>query len=135
MLAESGGLRRRSALVLFLLLGLFAVAALVEASPERATLAGIEGPPCPSTYVLGDVGCPGCGLTRATAMLLDGEFGSATNLQPAAWLVLALAAVAAMVHARIAVTGRTTAWNGRVLRSARVVLLGGLLLVWLARLA
>ncbi|MEM9379072.1 MAG: DUF2752 domain-containing protein [Planctomycetota bacterium] len=127
--------RRRSAVTLALLLGLVAVASLVEATPQAATLAGLEGPPCLARHVFGEVGCPGCGLTRATAMALDGDLASATRLHPGVWLVLGVAAIAAAVHGYVAVTGISAVWTGRVLRSARVALLGGLLLVWLARLA
>jgi hypothetical protein len=127
--------RAASALPFALCAGLLVVGALVDATPESASLFGLEGPECPSTHLIGDVGCPGCGLTRGTALLLDGELGAATRLQPAAWVVVALASLGALLHGAVLATGRKSAWIDRLLRSGRVVLVAGLLLAWFLRLA
>lgn len=132
--APTPGARRRSALALALLLGMFAVGALMEGSPEGATLFGVEGPPCPSRLVLPGVGCPGCGLTRATAMFLDGDPGGATRVHPGVWLVVVLGAAGTLLRAAIVLAPRKSAWTLRPLRSGRVLFLGGLLAIWLARL-
>ena len=117
-----------------LLASTLALGALVQATPDSATLFGVAGPGCPSTHLIGPVGCPGCGLTRGTALLLDGNFAAATRLQPAAWLVVAFAAAGALIHGGVLVTGRTSAWTAGLLRSGRVTFTAGLLLAWLARL-
>ena len=129
-----------AALPFAVLVSVLALGAVMRATPERATLFGLEGPACPSTYLLGslglpgDIGCPGCGLTRGTALLLDGQFDAATHLQPAAWLVVLFAACGAAVHGAVLATGRKSEWTERLLRSGRVAFLAGLLAVWLARL-
>lgn len=115
-------------------MGLFVVGSLVDASPERATLFGVEGPPCPSKLLLPDHGCPGCGLTRATALLLDGEAEAATRLHPGAWLVVVLAALGTLLRALLLGFPEKSDWIHRQLRTGRVLFLAGLLAVWVARL-
>ncbi|MEE2939333.1 MAG: DUF2752 domain-containing protein [Planctomycetota bacterium] len=130
-----GTTRRRDALALALLLGMFAAGALMEADATSAKLFGVEGPECPSRLVLPDHGCPGCGLTRATAMLLDGDAAGATRLHPGAWLVVLLGAAGTLLRAVLLVSPRNDEWIHRRLRSGRVLFLVGLLAIWLARLA
>lgn len=125
--------RAASVVPFTLLVGVLVVGALVNATPEGAWLFGVEGPRCPSTWVV-DAGCPGCGLTRGTALLLDGDFEVATRVHPGAWLVVALAAAGALVHGLVLVKGEKSAWTDRLLRTGRVVFGVGLLLAWLARL-
>lgn len=129
--------RRRSVAALGLIAMLFAAAALVSATPRTATLFGVSGPACPSRWLpaLDGTGCPGCGLTRGTALLLDGEFRTASAVQPAAWLVVGFALLAALLHAiRIAVPEKS-AWTDRLFGTGRVALLVGLVLVWAVRLS
>jgi len=134
MREEQRSTRSAAVLPFTLLVGVLVLAALVQATPEQATLFGVEGPRCPSTYVLGAVGCPGCGLTRGTALLLDGEFAAASRLQPASWLVVFFAAYGAVLHGIILAIGDKSVWMDRLLRIGRITFLSGLLLVWLARL-
>lgn len=126
--------RRRDALAFALLLGMFAVGALIEADAGGASLFGVEGPQCPSKLVLPDHGCPGCGLTRATAMLLDGDATGATRLHPGAWLVVVLGAIGTLLRGALLLSPEKSEWIRRRLRTGRVLFLGGLLAVWLARL-
>lgn len=127
--------RRRNAFALALLLGMFAAGALIEADAGGARLFGVEGPECPSRLVLPDHGCPGCGLTRATAMILDGDTAGATRLHPGAWLVVVLGAAGTLMRAALLVSPRKSDWIHRQLRNGRLLFLGGLLAIWLARLA
>ena len=130
-----GTSRRGDGLALALLLGMFAAGALVEADASGARLFGVEGPECPSRLVLPDHGCPGCGLTRATAMLLDGDATGATQLHPGAWLVVMLGGAGTLFRAALLMFPRKSDWIHRQLRSGRVLFLLGLLAIWLARLA
>ena len=123
------------ALALALLLGMFAAGALIEADANGARLFGVEGPECPSRLVLPDHGCPGCGLTRATAMILDGDTAGATRLHPGAWLVVVLGAAGTLMRAALLVSPRKSDWIHRQLRNGRLLFLGGLPAIWLARLA
>ena len=126
--------RGASVLPFVFLAGSLLLGFLIDATPESARLFGVEGPQCPSTYLL-DAGCPGCGLTRGTALLLDGEFASATRVQPAAWLVVVLAALGSLVHGYVLIRGRQSEYTDGLLRIGRALFLTGLLAVWLARLA
>ena len=56
--SESSVSRRSNALALALLVGMFAVGALIEADPNSARLFGVEGPMCPSRLVLPVQGQP-----------------------------------------------------------------------------
>jgi hypothetical protein len=71
---------------LVLLLGLAA-----SASPERATVLGLEGPACLVSTLLGEGACPSCGLTRSTALALHGQLGVALSVHGAGPLVALLA--------------------------------------------
>jgi len=129
------GARSASLLPFVLLTGVLLVGLAVDATASSAHLFGLEGPKCPSTYVLGATGCPGCGLTRSTALILHGQFATASRLQPAAWVVVVLAAAGSLLHGFVLVTGEKTAWIDRLLRTGRVLFVAGLLLAWLVRLA
>jgi NhaP-type Na+/H+ or K+/H+ antiporter len=92
--------------------------------------------PCPVFHTLG-VPCPGCGMTRATLFLVHGEWRQALLMHafaPIAVLALALIAfctIAPKPHAewiadRAEIVERYTGLT--------TLLLGGLILYWLARL-
>ena len=130
------GLRRSSLVALALIAAMFLVGALISATPNSATLFGFEGPSCPSRWVPGlrEAGCPGCGLTRGTALLLDGQFRAATAVQPAAWLVVGFALAAALLHAVRVTVPKKSAWTTRLFSTGRVAFLVGLVLVWAIRI-
>jgi len=80
------------------------------------------------------IDCPGCGMTRAAAALVRGEFGEATRLHPLVW------AVAAQGIA-LWVRWGASAWAGvRPMRARTLALLAAanavaFLAVWAVRLA
>lgn len=130
---SAAGVRRGALVPLALLILLFVVGTAIEASPERATLLGFEGPTCPSRWILPDRGCPGCGLTRATALTLDGDLQAAWGVNPAGLVVVLFALGALLVHASILVRGKKNAWTFRLLRSGRVLFAACVLAAWLLR--
>lgn len=92
--------------------------------------------PCPWASLLG-IPCPGCGLSRAAALLVRGDLEGALRLHPLSPLlvplVLAVTARAAFEHVRGAAPSRS---SPALRRSESVLwcLLGGLVLaVWAAR--
>lgn len=127
--------RRASILPFALLAGFLVVAALVQATPTEAHLFGIAGPDCPSKWIAPSHGCPGCGLTRGTALVMDGAFSEAHRVHGAAGLVVALAALGALLHGSILITGKKPAWTDRLFRSGRFLMCAGLLAAWWLRWA
>ena len=132
---SGGSSQRRNALALALLLGMFAAGALIEADASSARFIGVEDPECPSRLVLPDHGCPGCGLTRATAMILDGDTAAATRLHPGAWLVVVLGAAGTLMRAALLASPGKSEWIHRQQCHGKLLFLGGLLAIWPARLA
>src|SRR6266550_4752097 len=100
------------------------------------TLTRFPSWPCPVFHTLG-IPCPGCGMTRATLFLAHGDWRQALSMHafaPIAVLGLALVAfctIAPKAHAewiadRAEIVERYTGLT--------TLLLGGLILYWLARL-
>ena len=108
-----------------------ALAAFIEATPERATLFGVEGPSCPSEWI--GLRCPGCGLTRASALTMDAEITAATRVQPAGLLLVALAAIGILVNvaALLREPGR---WFDRSLALGRTAFVTGVMATWILRI-
>ena len=108
-LPRPSALPRSIGLLLLCLLPL-GVGWMVEVDRGSATLFGIEGPACPVGATLGEHACPGCGLTRATALSVQGRFPEALAVHPAGPAVAALALLGALVATRRLVRG---GWPGR----------------------
>lgn len=97
---------------------------------------GLPGWPCPVLQSVG-IPCPGCGLTRATALLLRGDFQSSINFHafaPVFLIGMGLAGIAAVLPQKtseplidsLEVIDQRTGFT--------VIILVGLILYWLARL-
>jgi hypothetical protein len=100
------------------------------------TAFGLPGWPCPFLHVLG-IPCPGCGLSRATATLLQGEWQSALNLHafaPIFLLVFVLIAGAVLLphQQRTWLIGRLESVERRT--GITTIVLISFMLYWLARL-
>ena len=80
-------------LALPLVLGL-----LIRVQGARASLFGFEGPTCVVGDWCGPAGCPGCGLTRSTALTLQGELGSALSFNWAGPAVVLACLLGLMLH-------------------------------------
>lgn len=94
------------------------------------------GWPCPFFHALG-IPCPGCGLTRATLFLIEGQWKQSLLMHAFAPLVvvglllMAFCTVAPRQHAERLATG-TEAIERRT--GLTILIIGGLILYWLARL-
>lgn len=100
------------------------------------TLAGLPGWPCLFRHSLG-IPCPGCGLSRAMAALLQGEWGTAFSFHAFAPLILMLiflVAVATLLPDRPR-RRLIEALAGLERRSGLgALVVAGMLLYWLGRL-
>ena len=125
---------RRSWIMAGILAGALLLGVLVKADTERATLFGLEGPHCLLGSAIGETACPGCGLTRSTALLLDGEWGEATRVHPACWVVVMGCFFGLLVHLDILRRGRRTSVHRTILSVGHGVFVTGLTAAWLLRL-
>jgi len=100
------------------------------------TLYGLPGWTCPIFHTLG-IPCPGCGLTRATLFLLRGEWKQALTMHLYAPILLI-----ALIVITFCTIGPRNQVERLVLKTEAlerytgftIILLGGLILYWLARL-
>lgn len=109
---------------------------LVRVQGTRATLFGLEGP---TTCVLGQwcgpAGCPACGLTRSTALTVQGDLGPALALNWAGPLLVLACLGGLALHLDILLrTGRRTRLHERLLGLGSAGLFLAVLLAWAARL-
>jgi hypothetical protein len=102
--------------------GLLALAPAIEDGPTL----------CPFAICTG-MACPGCGMTRAAAQLLRGDFGAAMTFHPLAPLI-ALQLVAVWVWYLLHRAGRANPVSNRVLNVMLIATSLALLGVWLARI-
>ena len=108
--------------------------ALARVGPGQASLLGLHGPPCPLGSLLGQQVCPGCGLTRATALTLQGQPGLALAVHPAGPLVALFALLGVVLNLLILARGQASPGQEKLLRLGRVTFSLGLILCWLTRL-
>jgi hypothetical protein len=100
------------------------------------TLIGAPGWTCPIFHTFG-IPCPGCGLTRATVFLFRGNWKEAITLHAFAPLFLVgLAIIAFCTVAPRTQIDRVIVKTDALERYTGItmILLGGLILYWLARL-
>lgn len=86
-------MNRRRALALWLVTGLGGAALLAALAVAAPLLPRLPAPPCLFKHATG-LACPLCGLTRAVAWLLRGEWATAVGLHPLAPLLAGEAALA-----------------------------------------
>ena len=127
--------RRHHLVWLTIFLGVVVVGLLVEVSAERAHFHGVEGSQCLIRGVLGDEACPGCGLTRGTAFVLQGAWGSAWRIHPGGFVIALLCVGGVLWHGaalarRVPDSSRGIHWSPWV----RGAILLGVILPWLWRL-
>lgn len=108
---------------------------LIRVEGGSATLFGVEGPAC----VLGEVGgpgaCPGCGLTRATALTLHGDVAAAAALNWAGVALVLACVLGLAVHLDILLRAeRRTAAHQRLLTLGARGFTTLVLAAWVTRL-
>ncbi len=96
----------------------------------------LSGWPCPFFHTLG-IPCPGCGMTRATLFLIQGEWQQAFTMH--AFAPVAIAALALIIFCTLSPRAQAERIANRAEFLERytgltTLLLGGLILYWLARL-
>ncbi|MBV9209798.1 MAG: DUF2752 domain-containing protein [Acidobacteria bacterium] len=107
----------------------------VAAAQAALVSAGLPGWPCPFRYLLG-IPCPGCGLTRAVAALLRGEWHASLSLHafaPLFLIALTLIALAATLPERPRRSLVYTIENIEQRTGITALLLACLMLYWLIR--
>ncbi len=120
---------------LFVCAFVLVVGVLCDASEESAALFGIEGPQCLLRAFVGEHACPACGLTRSTAMSLQGRLSTAFATNAAGLLVALLALVGSVASLRVLLTDRGAPFLRLFARFAGPLLLIGALAAWISRLA
>lgn len=110
------------------------IAALATVDSRRAAWFGIEGPQCLVNRVLGPHVCPGCGLTRSTALAVQGRIAEAASLHAGGIAVALLCLGAIAVHLDVVRRGRVLDAHLALRSLGRKALLAGVLGAWLWRL-
>ena len=119
---------------LTIFLGVLIVGSTVKVSSEEAHFHGVEGPQCLIRGVLGEEACPGCGLTRGTAFVLQGSWGSAWRIHPGGFVIALLCVGGVLWHGAslarwVPDSSREFHWSPWI----RAAILLGVLLPWLWR--
>ena len=109
------------------------LATTANASREAATWFGIRGPVCPLGFLLGECACPGCGLTRSTAMVVQGRWGEALALNIGGFAVALLCLAAILLHADVLRRGCVSDRHLSLRRIGRWCFAGGIALAWVVR--
>lgn len=115
------------------LLGALGLAATATASRDAATWFGVRGPICPLGFLLGECACPGCGLTRSTAMVVQGRWSDALALNLGGFVVAALCVAGIALHADVLRRGRVLDRHLSLQKFGRWCFVGGIALAWVAR--
>jgi hypothetical protein len=109
------------------------LAATATVSANAALWLGVRGPVCPLGHWLGEAACPGCGLTRATSLVVQGRWLEAWHVQPAGFAVAALCA--GLVVLQLDVLRRGVVLDGHLVvrRAGRWLFVGAVPTAWFVR--
>ncbi len=111
------------------------VALLMHADTAHATLFGFSGLPCPAGTLLGESVCPGCGLTRSTALVMHGRFAEALRLHAGGFFVVFACLAGFLVHGHSLLVRHRSPRHDALLRAGRVLFVAGIVAGWAAKLA
>lgn len=125
--------RRKSAGALIVLMVILWLGLLLQATAEGATLSSIAGPECLIRNWIGERACPGCGLTRASSLVLHGEFSTAMAVNAGGFFLVGVAVFWSLIHSVILIRGQRSAALVGWLTVGRHVLLFGVILGWVLR--
>lgn len=104
---------------------------LLIVAAAASLLALLRIPLCPFALVF-SLPCPGCGLSRATGLLLTGHLGAALAVHP---LVLAALPGAVLLTVHATSSRRSTRSRELVVAALSAALLVAMVALWLARFA
>jgi hypothetical protein len=108
---------------------------LVDVSREHVRFFGFEGPPCLVERVLGNHHlCPGFGLSRSTALALQGEFVTSWGLNPAGLGVALVIVGGVLLHLICGVRGYFSKRMLALRMLGRCFFLGAVLVPWCFRI-
>jgi len=116
-------------------LAVLALGATATVSREAATWFGVRGPICPLGHLLGEDACPGCGLTRGTALVVQGRWHEALALNPGGFVVAGLCVAVVLLHLDVLRRGVVLDVHLRLRTAGRWCFVAGILLAWAARAA
>jgi len=125
---------RRSRLPLVVLLLPLLLGAVADADEKHATVLGVEAAPCPVRLLAGEHACPGCGLSRATALAVQGQWNRSWGVHPAGIVVAALCALGLAMRLSMRFARRNAAGGESLLRYGHHIFVLGILAAWLVRL-
>jgi hypothetical protein len=126
--------RRRSLIASAILAVPLVLGWLASVDAESARWFGVEGPACTWRSLFGELACPGCGLTRSTALVVQGDWRLATALHPAGFAVVAACLGGLLVHGHVLLRGRRGPWHERLLSWGRRGFVAALLAAWGVRI-
>ena len=126
-------IRRNALLAMIPPAAVLLLAATATVSRESATWFGHRGPICPTGYLLGEHACPGCGLTRGTAMAVQGKWQDAFAVNPGGFVIAGLCLAAIILHCDVWRRNRVLSLHLRLRSLGRWLLLVGILLAWAMR--
>jgi hypothetical protein len=116
-------------------LAVLALAATATVSREAATWFGVRGPICPLGHLLGEHVCPGCGLTRATSLVVQGRWHDALAINPAGFAVALLCVAAVLLQLDVLRRGAVPDAHLRLRTWGRWCFVGAVLSAWAVRAA
>lgn len=132
--ASQSGSTRRSRLPVFVLLLPLLLGAVADADENQARVLGVEATPCPVRLLAGEHTCPGCGLTRGTALAVQGEWGRSWNVHPAGILIAVLCVLGLALRFWMRVDPNRAPVHAVLLRHGHVIFVLGILAAWIVRL-
>lgn len=113
--------------------GVLVLAATAQVTRSAATWFGFRGPLCPLGHLLGEHACPGCGLTRATAFAVQGQWGDALAVNPGGLVVAGLCVAAVLLQLDVVRRGRVLPGHLRLRSLGRWCFLIAIFAAWAAR--
>ncbi len=119
--------------ILAICVGVIAAGLAVEVSSDQAHWHGAEGPRCLVRGIFGDEACPGCGLTRATALVLQGRWREAWEIHGGGFVIALLCCAGIPLHLDILRRGEVRSVHRHLGRIGRWALLVGVVAPWLWR--
>jgi len=124
----------RSRLPLVVLLLPLLLGAVADADENHAAILGVEAVPCPARLLAGEHACPGCGLSRATALAVHGDWSRSWSVHPAGIVLALLCACGIGLRLSLRFAPRHATVRESMLRAGPRIFILGILAGWVLRL-